>query len=132
MGFFSLFSLIYSILIIMAGGAVTLIVAEVLSSLYIPRYFEKKNFTENHWAMITSLTFKGYQSGELSESAMALGVVPTPPTNAELAIAGFNAKQRSGNRVNVSDKGFDVAARGAQNNKAAAARGGVITYIDDL
>jgi hypothetical protein len=61
----SAFSIIYSFLIIMAGGVLTFLLAELMSGVWIHRYLEKKNFTENNWATLTRLTFEGFQTGEL-------------------------------------------------------------------
>ena len=119
----SLFSAIYSLLIVMAGGFVTFLLAEVLCGLFIGRYMDKKTFTENNWAMITRLTLSGFQTGELQTAAMALGFSPVGPTPAEYAVGGFDSKSRR------DGAGFMPASK--QNSKTRGSKNGVV-YVGDM
>ena len=88
----SLFSAIYSFLIIIAGGVITFLLAEVMCGMFVNKYWDKKNFTENNWAMVTRLTLMGFQTGELQTAAMALGFKPVGPTPVEYAVGNFDSK----------------------------------------
>jgi len=121
----SAFSLIYSFLIILAGGVATFLLAEIMSGMWIHRYFEKKNFTVNNWATLTRLTFEGFQTGELQRAAMALGFQPAGPSSSELAVGGFDNKAIKGGYAGaVLDKAATMSPKKASKSN--------VVYIGDI